>query len=75
MFFFIKAVNQRGGRRDGRFDVKSKIGIAVKRLEIKGFKTRGGLFRCCLMPGEKKLMETYPKSKNGRVVATLLIKG
>lgn len=58
---------------DSRVDVKGKIGITVKRLEIKGFKTKGSIFECCLMPGEKMLMETYPESKNGRVVATLLI--
>ena len=66
-------VSEYGSCGDSRVDVKGKIGIAVKRLEIKGFKTRGGIFRCCLMLGEKTLMETYPQSKNCRVVATLLI--
>ena len=31
---------------DSRVDVKGKIGIAVKRLEIKGFKTDGSILKC-----------------------------
>ena len=54
-------------------DVKGKIGIAVKRLEIKGFKTKGSIFECCFWSFFFLSVETYRKAENGRVVATLLI--
>ena len=44
---------------DGSFDVKGKIGIAVKRLEIRGFKTKGSIFECCFWPFFFLLVETY----------------
>ena len=58
---------------DGCIDVKGKIGIAVKRLEIKGFKTKGSIFECCFWSFFFLSVETYRKAENGRVVATLLI--
>lgn len=58
---------------DSRVDVKGKIGIAVKRLEIKGFKTKGSIFECCFWSFFFLSVETYRKAENGRVVATLLI--
>ena len=60
-------------RGDCRVDVKGKIGIAVKRLEIKGFKTKGSIFECCFWSFFFLSVETYRKAENGRVVATLLI--
>ena len=50
-------------------DVKNKIGIAVKSLEIKGFKTKGSIFRCCFWSFFFLSVETYQKAENGRVVA------
>ena len=58
---------------DGCIDVKGKIGIAVKRLEIKGFKTKGSIFECCFWSFFFLSVETYRMAENGRVVATLLI--
>ena len=58
---------------DGCIDVKGKIGIAVKRLEIKGFKTKGSIFECCFWSFFFLSVETCRKAENGRVVATLLI--
>ena len=62
-----------GACGDSRVDVKGKIGIAVKRLEIKGFKTKGSIFECCFWSFFFLSVETYRKAENGRVVATLLI--
>ena len=62
-----------GSCGDSRVDVKGKIGIAVKRLEIKGFKTKGSIFECCFWSFFFLSVETYRKAENGRVVATLLI--
>ena len=58
---------------DCRVDVKGKIGIAVKRLEIKGFKTKGSIFRCCFWSFFFLSGETCRKAENSRGVATLLI--
>ena len=58
---------------DGCIDVKSKIGIAVKRLEIKGFKTKGSIFECCFWSFFFLSVETCRMTENSRVVATLLI--
>ena len=46
-------------------DVKGKIGIAVKRLEIKGFKTKGSIFECCFWSFFFLSVETCRKAENG----------
>jgi hypothetical protein len=57
-----------------RIDVKGTIGIAVKRLEIKEFKTNHRIFECGVWSFLFGLMEMYLQSEKGKVVTTLLIK-